>query len=93
MGFYGFIDRSAEDMTGNRGRERGSDTQQRDLRQESNPGPLQSLGRGTRALPTELNSNPRRNFSGEKEKFPCQKYKENYNLISSNSVEEDTNPG
>ena len=42
LAFYGFIDRSAEDMTGNRERERerGSDTQQRD----SNPGPLQSLG-------------------------------------------------
>ena len=41
--FYGFIDCSAENMTGNKGRERGSDTQKRDPRQESNPGPLQSL--------------------------------------------------
>ena len=29
--FFGFIECTAEDMTGNRGRERGSDTQQRDL--------------------------------------------------------------
>ena len=42
--FYGFIDRTAEDMTGNRERERGSDTQQRDQGWKSNPGPLQSLG-------------------------------------------------
>ena len=42
--FYGFIDSTAEDMTGNRERKRGgSDTQQRDLSRESNPGPLQSL--------------------------------------------------
>ena len=31
-------------MTGNRGRERGSDMQQMDPGRESNPGPLQSLG-------------------------------------------------
>ena len=42
--FYGFIDRTAEDMTGNRDRERGSDTQQRDPGWELNPGPLQRLG-------------------------------------------------
>ena len=34
--FFGFIDRTVEDMTGNRSRERGSGTGQ-----ESNPGPLQ----------------------------------------------------
>ena len=33
-----------EDMTEKRGRERGSDTQQRDPGRKSNPGPLQSLG-------------------------------------------------
>ena len=38
--FYGFIDRTVEDMTENRDRERGSDTQQRDPDRESNPGPL-----------------------------------------------------
>ena len=37
-----FIDRSAEDMTGNRGRE--TDMQQRYPGRESNPGLLQSLG-------------------------------------------------
>ena len=42
--FYGFIDRTAEDMTGNKEREGGSDTQQRDPCRKSNPGPLQSLG-------------------------------------------------
>ena len=42
--FYGFIDRAAEDRTGNRERERGSDTQQRDPGREPNPGPLQSPG-------------------------------------------------
>lgn len=35
--------------------------------------------------------NGRNFFPGEK--FPCQKYKENYNLISSNSVEVEMNPG
>ena len=44
LAVYGFIDRSAEDMIGNRERERGSDTQQRDPGLESNPGLLQSLG-------------------------------------------------
>lgn len=34
-----------------------------------------------------------RNFLGEKEKFPCQKYREEYNLISSDSVEVEMNPG
>ena len=43
LAFYGFIDSTAEDMTGNRERERGSDTQQRDPGRESNPGLLQSL--------------------------------------------------
>ena len=38
--FYGFIESTAEDMTGKRGRKTGSDTQQRDPHQESNPGPL-----------------------------------------------------
>ena len=41
--FHGFIDSTAEAMTGNRVRGRGSDTQQRDPGRESNPGPLQSL--------------------------------------------------
>ena len=38
------VDRTAEDMTGNREREGGSDMHQRDPGRESNPGPLQSLG-------------------------------------------------
>ena len=42
-------------MPGNRGRERGSDMQQRDPGWESNPGPLlHRIG----ALPTELNGAP-----------------------------------
>ena len=36
LAFYGFIDSTAKDMTGNR----GSDTQQRDPGWESNPGLL-----------------------------------------------------
>ena len=37
----GFIDKTAEDMTGNRQRERGgNDTQQGDAGRESNPNPL-----------------------------------------------------
>ena len=44
LAFHGFIDRSVEDMTGKRGRERGSDTQQRDPGRELNPSTLQSLG-------------------------------------------------
>ena len=38
---YGFIDSSAEEMTENRMRERGSDRQQRAPGRDSNPGPLQ----------------------------------------------------
>ena len=38
---YGFVDSSAEDVTGNRIRERGSNTQQRAPGWESNPAPLQ----------------------------------------------------
>ena len=44
LSFCGFIDRTVEDTTLNRERERGSDMQQRDPGRESNPGPLQSLG-------------------------------------------------
>ena len=49
------FDSSAVEVTGNRMRERRSDTQQRDPGQESNPGLLQSLGTWDASLPTELN--------------------------------------
>ena len=39
--FYGFIDRIAGEVAGNRMRERGRDTQQRAPGWKSNPGPLQ----------------------------------------------------
>lgn len=38
---YGFTDRSDEELTGNRMRERGSDMQPRDPGRESNPSLLQ----------------------------------------------------
>ena len=44
--FMALLTGKLEDMTGKRGRERGSDMQQRDPGWESNPGPLQSPGTG-----------------------------------------------
>ena len=57
--FFIFIDRTARDTTGNRMRERGSDTQQMAPRQGYKPraaaARTKASGRGTPALPTELN--------------------------------------
>ena len=61
LALYGFIDSSAEEVTGNRMREMGSETQQRAPGWESTPGPLQwgqASVHGTPALPTELNGAP-----------------------------------
>ena len=41
LAFHGFIDSTVEELTGNRERDRGSDTQQRDPGQESNSDPMQ----------------------------------------------------
>ena len=59
-----FIDSTAEDMTGNRESERGSDTQQRDEAGSRTQIRCRALAHGTRALPTELNGAATQNISG-----------------------------
>ena len=61
MGGGGFVDSSAEEMTGNRRRERGRDMQQRASGQDSNLGSYsedKAFAQGTPSLPAELNGAP-----------------------------------